>query len=279
MAKNWAKGKNGYTGLDAIMGAILTLLPDVKRYSDFGEKSGQKFDEDTSISQYMLKIALPTVLAVFFLAMGFNGTLVKGLATTVDAMGTIADHAVSVNYAGFIDDLIDSNTGYKFTAANAGTEEGKFVSAIQNQVYGKVVAKISGVDKAQLYAIGQAIEDKFGSDDIEGAVSNSPKIDDSVKGYLANTEEGDHYWSLIDAQVEVGGSEGGDGTLSYAMSELLAGVNVGGISAEEGSYGNQYVTVYFGQNATSPNNYFNIGGVSGSSTAIGPTGPGGGGGQ
>ena len=62
MAKGWAHGKAG-TGLDAIIGAILILLPDVKKYSDFGEKAGgQKFDEDTTISQYMLKIALPTVM-------------------------------------------------------------------------------------------------------------------------------------------------------------------------------------------------------------------------
>ena len=57
MLKSWTSGKAG-TGLDAIVGAVLLLLPDVKRYSDFGEKAGGDFSDDITITQYILKIAL-----------------------------------------------------------------------------------------------------------------------------------------------------------------------------------------------------------------------------
>ena len=259
MAKTWAKGKSG-TGLDAILGAVLVLLPDVKRYSDFGEKSGQNFDADTSISQYMLKIALPTVLAVFFLAMGFNGTLVKGLAVTVDAMGTIADHAVSVNYSGFIDDLVNSGTGYKFMSGNDGTEAGKFAVGIQKEVYGKVVAKVRGADKATLYAIGQAIEtgDILSKDRILDAAKNSPRIDANIRNYLGSEgPESDRYWELIDYNVTLGGSEAqGEGVISLLVSSLLPENLVTG-DAGEGGMANQYINIYFDQGQVSPNNYFN----------------------
>lgn len=259
MAKTWAKGKSG-TGLDAILGAVLVLLPDVKRYSDFGEKSGQNFDADTSISQYMLKIALPTVLAVFFLAMGFNGTLVKGLAVTVDAMGTVADHAVSVNYSGFIDDLVNSGTGYKFMAGNDGTEAGKFAVAIQKEVYGKVVAKVRGADKATLYAIGQAIENNvLKKDTILQAASQSPRIDSNIQRYLQDgNAENDRYWELVDYTVTLGGSkpENTDGVISLTVSQLLPD-NLTTGNNDEGSMANQYINIYFDQGQVSPNNYFN----------------------
>lgn len=257
MAKTWAKGKSG-TGLDAILGAVLVLLPDVKRYSDFGEKSGQNFDADTSISQYMLKIALPTVLAVFFLAMGFNGTLVKGLAVTVDAMGTIADHAVSVNYSGFIDDLVNSGTGYKFMSGNDGTEAGKLAVNVQKEVYGKVVSKIRGADSAQLYAIGQKIETgPLSKDEILNAAKNSPRLDESVKAGL-DGDDGDRYWELVEYNVTLGGSRAeGEGILSMPISDLLGDVAGLGGGGEEGTMANQYINIYFDQGKVSPNNYFN----------------------
>lgn len=259
MAKTWAKGKSG-TGLDAILGAVLVLLPDVKRYSDFGEKSGQNFDADTSISQYMLKIALPTVLAVFFLAMGFNGTLVKGLAVTVDAMGTIADHAVSVNYSGFIDDLVNSGTGYKFMSVNDGSQAGKVTTGVQKEVYGKIVSKVRGIDSAQLYAIGQHLEqNELTKEKILEAIKASPRIDDAVRDGLEQ-DGGDRYWELIEYNVTLGGSEATteQGAISFTVGSVLQDMGIGGIGDNAGDLTNQYVNIYFDQGKVSPNNYFNV---------------------
>lgn len=219
MAKTWAKGKAG-TGLDAILGAVLVLLPDVKRYSDFGEKSGQKFDEDTTISQYMLKIALPTVLAVFFLAMGFNGTLVKGLAVTVDAMGTLADKAVSVNYAGFVEDLVASGSGYKFTYDMDGTEEGKLKQSIAKDLYGRVVSEVRGATTAQLYAIGQQVEVTLDSV-VDEAISSSVQISEQVRQSISNGD--DRYYSYLGFNIipNTNPDSSSDSVVSIPLADLI----------------------------------------------------------
>lgn len=220
MAKTWAQGKAG-TGLDAILGAVLVLLPDVKRYSDFGEKSGQKFDEDVTMAQYILKIALPTVLAVFFLAMGFNGTLVKGLAVTVDAMGTFADKAVSVNYSGFVEDLVASGSGYKFTYNLDGTEKGKLQQSIAKDLYGRVVSEVRGATTAQLYAIGQQVEVALGSA-FDEAVGSSSQISEQVREGL-NTAQADRYYSYLgyDIVANTSSTAMSDSVVSIPLSELI----------------------------------------------------------
>lgn len=229
MAKSWAKGKAG-TGLDAILGAVLVLLPDVKRYSDFGEKSGQKFDEDVTISQYMLKIALPTVLAVFFLAMGFNGTLVKGLAVTVDAMGTLADKAVSVNYAGFVEDLVASGSGYKFTFAMEGTEKGKLQNSIAKDIYGRAVSEARGANQAQLYAIGQKIEEIVKNEIDDRVAKSGGRITAEVADNLQTV---DRYWSYLGFDVVANTSEqaGFEGSWDISLSDIMADT---GLQATDG---------------------------------------------
>lgn len=227
MAKGWAKGKGGFTGLDAILGAVLTLLPDVKRYSDFGEKSGQKFDEDVSISQYMLKIALPVIMAVFFFAMGFNGTLVKGLAVTVDAMGTLADKAVSVNYAGFVEDLVNSRGGYKFTFDMDGTDKGALEQDIAVAAYGRVVSEVRGANEVQLSKIGVNLQNVI-SQQFDGAWDSSPQITDEVKNGVSN-ENGDRFYGYVgyDIRVTAGEATGEgaqSGAITFKLSELLSGV-------------------------------------------------------
>ena len=159
LLKSWGQGKAG-TGIDAILGAVLVLLPDVIKYSDFSDKAGgkEKMDKDITVTQYIMKIAIPTIMSVFFFAMGFNGTLVEGLAVTVDAMGSLADQAVSVNYSGFVDDLVAKGTGYKFKYSMEGTKEGKLKNQIAKNIYAKVVSTIDGVNVAQQSEIGTKIE-------------------------------------------------------------------------------------------------------------------------
>ena len=224
MGKTWVKGKAG-TGLDAILGAVLVLLPDVKKYSDFGERSGQKFEEDVSISQYILKISLPTVLAIFFLAMGFNGTLVKGLAVTVDAMGTVADKAVSVNYSGFAEDLMNRVGGYKFMFAESGTEMGKLQESIAKDMYAKAVAEVEGISQSGLEVIGRNIEG-FVHGEFTGMITeatNKGMITPQMKKMLDNN---DKYYEQIGAEVRVSSSTiqaPGEAHTPVPMSEILDG--------------------------------------------------------
>lgn len=252
MAKNWAKGKAG-TGLDALFGAILVLLPDVKRYSDFGERSGQSFDEDITISQYMLKIALPTVLAVFFLAMGFNGTLVKGLAVTVDAMGTIADKAVSVNYAGFVEDIINSGSGYRFTYAASGTEQGKLQEKLAKDLYGRAIAAARGADQSQLYQIGINVENALR--DFPSWCANSPQVSTKVKDGL-RSNAADRYYGYLGFEVISNTSStksSGEVTSPISLSSLMEGT---GLVADQGF--ERYFHIYIKQTNSFDGSYFNV---------------------
>lgn len=207
MAKTWASGKSG-TGLDAIIGAVMLLLPDVKRYSDFGEKAGGDFGEDITISQYMLKIALPTVMTVFFFAMGFNGTLFQALAVTVDMMGSFADHAVSVNYAGIVDDLVNSNRGFKFTFDADGTKLGKTKQAIAKSVYGGLVGELgSEVTPEIMYNLGNHVQQVISEQLTYEKLGEASGVAGNVKNGLASDAK-DSYVNYVECSVVTVTGEG-----------------------------------------------------------------------
>lgn len=78
---------NHGTGLDAILSFLLSLLPDVKAYSDYAEDHRQyNLKDDDTITVYMLKVALPTIMIVFFFSIGFNGTLGRAYGQVASAM-------------------------------------------------------------------------------------------------------------------------------------------------------------------------------------------------
>lgn len=273
MLKSWAKGKNGYTGFDAIIGAILTLLPDVKRYSDFGEKSGQKFDEDISIGQYMLKILLPTVIAVFCLAMGFNGTLVKGLAVTVDAMGTVADKAVSVNYAGFIDDLVNSGNGYKFAYSSDGTNMGSLKQSLAKDLYGRAVSYAKGASPAQLQQIGENVATKVDAIASEILAGNgmgqvSSEVIDGVKGNKGDGNS-DRYVAFLGYDIVKNTTQTASGEITnISLKELVTGNQTDTMIADD-SNSDQYFHIFIKQTSSFSGSYFNIDEMGGEATATG----------
>ena len=259
MAKTWASGKSG-TGLDAIIGAVLMILPDVKRYSDFGEKAGGDFSEDITISQYMLKIALPTVMTVFFFAMGFNGTLFQALAVTVDAMGTLADKAISVNYAGFVDDLVNSQNGYKFYFDADGTQFGKFKQSVAKDLYGRVVKLTRGANPDQLYKLGEKVEafvnEQFSAtSSLDGALG----IDAKVKSGLDDTNVGDDFVRYIEFEVVVSGNQTqSNAKISQPLSEWFT---YAGFSDQKDTARVQYGHIILRQSSTYNGAYFNTGSV------------------
>lgn len=257
MAKSWAKGKAG-TGLDAIIGAVLILLPNIKSYSDFGPKAGGKFEEDISVSQYMLKIALPTVMIVFFCAMGFNGTMWKALAVTVDALGTMADKAVSVNYAGFIDDLVASGSGYKFTYDVGGTYQGKLEQSLAKDLYGRAISRASGANASQLSTIGQNVKSKVdaifsssgssyfvtGNDNITSDVSSGLSTNDLMWDYLG--------YDIIINSSSKDSSSSGNSDICFPMSDLLSGTDYTWSGADT----TEYIHVFIKQTKSFAGGYF-----------------------
>ena len=262
MAKTWASGKSG-TGLDALIGAVLILLPDVKKYSDFGEKSGNKFEEDISITQYMLKIALPTIMTVFFFAMGFNGTLFQALAVTVDFMGTMADRAVSVNYTGFVEDLINSGTGYKFSFSADGTNLGKYQQTLAKDVYGRVISEINNPNPSQLHDIGVKVEETIKEVTPSEIAGHSRQISQKVKdGLTGEGENGssdlaDKYMTYLGYNIIVNGNnaDGADDHFSWPVASFMP---EGMEGAQTTAYKEMFIHVYPKQTTDFNGNYFNV---------------------
>lgn len=253
MAKNWAKGKAG-TGLDAIIGAVLILLPNVKRYSDFGPNAGGKFEEDLSVTQYVLKVALPTVMIVFFCAMGFNGTLWQALAVTVDAMGTVADTAVSVNYAGFVQDLVNEGSGFNFTFSASGTNEGDLKQKIASDVYGRCVSKIRGANQNQLQEIGRKVQEQ-----VTGIkASDSTLVSAEVVEGLNNSDLADKYWGYLgyDLIVNTSGEQTAGETV-IAVKDMMP-ESVASTYSDENA---EYIHLYIKQTKSVSGSFFNTDGV------------------
>lgn len=246
MAKSWVSGKSG-TGLDAVFGAVLILLPDVKRYSDFGKHASGKFEADMSTGQYALRIALPTVIATFIFAMGFNGTLWQALAVTVDALGSVADKAVSVDYAGYIDDLVNNGIGYKFTFSTDGTSEGKLKQSIARDIYGKVISKTDNPNQNQLYQIGKSVEGAISELD---PFSNTALISESVIALNGS----DKAWDYLGYETIVNTSDSApNATASFPMSQFVeeAGMSTGGDDSSQ-----LYIHLYVKQVTSVDGNFF-----------------------
>lgn len=266
MAKTWASGKSG-TGLDAIIGAVLVLLPDVKKYSDFGEKSGGKFEEDINITQYMLKIALPTVMTVFFFAMGFNGTLFQALAVTVDWMGTMADKAVSVNYAGFTEDLINRTNGYQFAYKVEGTNTGKLKYQIAKDVYGRAVSQIDSPNPNQLSTMGKNIEEWLDgvlpTEPGGEAIEQSKQISEKVKAGLNEASTRDRYMPYLGYDIVTNYTAEMPGAVSFSLGADGALAGLGGDTDNSGivavdSERTHYLHLYVKQTTDFNGNYFNL---------------------
>lgn len=264
MAKSWAKGKAG-TGLDAIIGAILILLPDVKKYSDFGEKSHNDFGEDITMSGYVLKILLPTVLSIFFLAMAFNGTLMKGVATSVDLLGAFADKVVSQNYVGFAEDVANS-LSYQFTTKGDSTARGKFMYGMQMDVFGKLVAQIENPSQQQLEALGKKVEEVITADKLAGDENHLSQFAEPVKSGIKNSASdsvldasSDRFWNYIKYDIIINGSQGNDSHYSIAIDDIIpVGGDLASVNPDE-TTNKRYIHIYLEPKGTYSGTYFNAG--------------------
>lgn len=137
MFTNAMQGGGQYgTGLDAIVGFLLSLLPDVKKYSDYNpERMAFNVQEDDSCTTYMLKTAIPTIMMIFFFAMGYNGTLWQGYGVIVDAMGTAADQLVSADLNSIVSTAMNTGKAYKFSWDASDSDYGDFMQDMVKAVY------------------------------------------------------------------------------------------------------------------------------------------------
>ena len=160
MFTNAMQGGGQYgTGLDAIVGFLLSLLPDVKKYSDYNpERMAFNVQEDDSCTTYMLKTAIPTIMMIFFFAMGYNGTLWQGYGVIVDAMGTAADQLVSTDLNSIVSTAMNTGKAYKFSWDASGSDYGDFMQDLVSRMVGTTQAILSSQSEVMLIAFSSQVK-------------------------------------------------------------------------------------------------------------------------
>ena len=176
IGKNIFKASNG-TGLDAIVSFVLSLLPDVKEYSDYrdGDRPYNLKDSDTAM-QYIMKVSLPTVMLLFLFTIGFSGTLFRIYGNVVEAMATAGDAFVNTKLTTYVDKLINKGSAYKFAYEDDGTEIGKLRQRIAESIYTSVIKYIDNPNSDAMLQIGdevnQVVHDQFTASTIAKALGN-----------------------------------------------------------------------------------------------------------
>lgn len=263
--KDIFNGNRG-TGIDAVMGFVHSILPNVRAYSDYNpNKLQHNLQEDDTIATYMMKTALPTILMVFVFCIGFSGTLVKGYAVVADGIAAAADRAVDVNLAAYVNRVVDAGEAYTFTIGDQGSEEAKIAEKIGKDVYGQVLSKMGVLSTEDRMAVGKAVEqwvwtDVLGSNyNTTNLVSLVNKTNASVGTAAARTSLTPEEVKALKYDVIVNmGTAGGNvstgqnlGTTPKAMSSFLPQ----GFQAKE-SGKDYYVTVLVKQGKVSDTNFF-----------------------
>ncbi len=97
------------TGADSIVSFYCPFLPDVKEASDYSEGNRQYNLEDTdSVTQYILKVSIPTIMIIFFFTIGFSGDILPDLwEYRGGCMATVADNFVDTKLSKYVDRLIN----------------------------------------------------------------------------------------------------------------------------------------------------------------------------
>lgn len=257
MIKSWTQGKAG-TGVDALFGAVFMLLPDVKEYSEFGSKSKENYGEDCTVTQYILKKFVPALLTIFILAMGWNGTLWAAFGVTVDAMGSIADRAVSINYANILNDLVNKNIGYTFLFNQSGTEKGNIKQKIAMEMYGAVITRTGITDPGVLKDLGQVIENMVDDDLISRGIEESKTISAQLRNDLDSSDSAisDNAYASITFFLDVNRSSSQEGAVSIALSDIVGDIPSIVYADSEDSL--EYIHIYFKETASRNSAFINV---------------------
>lgn len=157
--KDTISSANHGTGIDAIISFGLSLMPDVYAYSDYcAERRSYNLQDDDTVTTYMLKIAMPTILTIFFFSIGFNGTLFRAYGSVVSAMATAADKVIEEDLDATLTKWLNSGASYNFCFSDDGTELGNFKQKIAKSMYQKILAKSNDLTTANKQTIGSAID-------------------------------------------------------------------------------------------------------------------------
>lgn len=251
---------NNGTGLDAFVSFFLSLLPDVKEYSDYKEENRSYNLEDTdTITTYILKVSLPTVMLIFFFTIGFSGTLFKVYGNVVEGMATVADNFVDTKLSSYIDRLINKGSAYKFAYGDDGSNIGRLRQRIAESIYSNVIKNVTDPNTDASLLIGQqvdqVVEQYFTPENISAALGTVAADSDVQKWDGSESTANNVQFSVVvNGREELySGEVAWDGVNS--LSSLGAGFPMSGNYAD----GSGYVHVVFNKKSNSvEHNYFEI---------------------
>lgn len=156
LAKSTFNSEYG-SGLDALVGFFLGLAPDIKTYSDYADgRVRYNLSEDDTATTYMLKISLPTIVMIFFLSIGWSGTLWQMYGTVVDAMAVAAQRFTDTRLDTIVNRALNADSYYKFGFPS--TELGKFRNKLASKMYSECLRKTYQLDSMDTQNLGRNIE-------------------------------------------------------------------------------------------------------------------------
>lgn len=248
------------TGADSIVSFLLSLLPDVKEASDYSEGNRQYNLEDTdSVTQYILKVSIPTIMIIFFFTIGFSGTYFQIYGNIVEGMATVADNFVDTKLSKYVDRLINKGAAYKFAYADDGSNIGKMRQSIASDIYTKVLKNIENPNSDATLLIGQQVdsivEQHYTAEAISVALGS---VNDSNESKLKwdgsdETAKNVQYSVTVNARSEPYSGEVAGAP--FSLADLSCGFPMSGTYANEGGIG--YVHVVFNKkNNAEEHNYF-----------------------
>ena len=212
LGKNVFNSNHG-TGLDAFVSFFLGLLPNIKKYSDYGQNAGYgNLSEDDNALNYILKTAPATIVLMFFLATGFSGTLSQAYGTVVSAMATFADNVVAINLDKYVDNLFKMGDNPTFVLGEDGTNQGKIQKTVAKAMYKEAIIASGATDKQSKAQLASSAE-QIASNYITPA---------NVGGKVGIAINSDADWDRVKVSVKTSASSTGTAqTQVISLQELL----------------------------------------------------------
>lgn len=241
LVKSTVSGSNGSgSGIDAIIYFVLGLFPDVRMYSDFAEGAEAKgMGPDTTVTEYILRTSIPTIMMIFFLSIGFSGTLWQMFGTAVDAMAVAANKVANTSLEAQVNRLLNADSYYKFGFGDDGSKWGSKQDEIAKSIYNKVLSASDGtIDGDTSLALGKAIGEEF----TKGALTKE-KIAKACGN--AKYAEDDYEAKNIKASVIVNSIPGsyGDHDICISFNDLYNKIKGNTTSASKKTPYDRYIHV------------------------------------
>lgn len=232
-------------GIDSLVRLFYIFIPDVKLYSEMGDTSKSKLNDDDNVVTYFVKTFPVKVFLILFLSMGFNGSLMQCYAMVVDGLGVFANEVVSINSEEFVENILSSGNNYEFGFAASGKPDDKVRQGVAKDIYRIGASKATDNGTENKTTMGKKIENQVRS------MCTNAAIEALINSNAGNI--GEDYVKITDAdwkyvKFEVINSEN---TSTNAISIEADALLTGESSAKP------YFNVYFTLTRKAPShNYF-----------------------